>query len=266
MKNDNDTEKNWNYGTRVIWNGEMRHDGKKQWRKANNEPPLTLHSLLGVDEAKTQLLANTLRLKKGYKAHHAFLWGARGMGKSTLVQAVHHHVNERAKPSVILIQLHHRDMARVDDLLYELSGYHDPFIIFCDDVAFDSHEAHPFKTILEGGLTVTPPLFAFYVTSNLRHLQQTASDASISAIDPHVGDARNDRLALSDRFGLKLGFHHCDDATWRKMVRIHAALCDLDGDEGEWYEDADQWAIDRGRSGRSARNWAQSRRHGDGSK
>ena len=257
----NETKKNWDYGTRVIWNGT-----KEEFRKANNEPPLNLDSILGVDEAKTQLLRNTQLLQSGGKAHHALLWGARGMGKSTLVQAVHHHVNARAKPPVILIQLHHRDMERVDDLLYELRFYHDPFIIFCDDVAFDSHEAHPFKTILEGGLTVTPPLFAFYVTSNLRHLQQTASDASVSTIDPHVGDARNDRLALSDRFGLQLGFHPCDDATWREMVRHHAALCHIDGDESEWYEDADQWAINRGRSGRSARNWAQSRRHGDGSK
>ena len=76
----------------------MRHDEKKQWREANNEPPLTLDSILGVDEAKTQLLRNTQILQSGGKAHHSLLWGARGMGKSTLVQAVHHHVNERAKP------------------------------------------------------------------------------------------------------------------------------------------------------------------------
>ena len=250
----NDTAKKWDKGTRVIW-----HRDKEQWREANNKPPLNLDSILGVDEAKNQLLHNTQRLQRGDKAHHSLLWGARGMGKSTLVQAVHYHVNERAKPPVILIQLHHRDMERVDDLLYELSPYPDPFIIFCDDVAFDSQEAHPFKTILEGGLTVTPQLFAFYVTSNLRHLQQTASDDNISAIDPHVGDARDDRLSLSDRFGLWLGFHHCDDDTWREMVKSYAILCDLDGDESEWYEDANQWAINRGRSGRSARNWAQSR-------
>ena len=217
--------------------------------------PLDL--LLGIGDARDTLLENTRRFADGLPANNALLWGARGMGKSSLVKAVHGAVNEGRKRAarLILIEVHREDIATLPALLRKLRGEMRRFLLFCDDLSFDSGDTSykSLKGALEGGIEGRPENVLFYATSNRRHLmpremmENEAQDAIIS------GEAAEERISLSDRFGLWLGFHHCGQDEFLAMVENYVRHFDLDISKEPLEKKAIAWAASRGaRSGRVA--------------
>lgn len=221
-----------------------------------NRVPLDL--LRGVSEVRDTLLQNTLQFARGYGANNALLWGARGMGKSSLVKAVHAHVNQmqdRSLSRLVLIEINREDIDSLPDLMRALARHQARFIVFCDDLSFDAGEAtyKSLKSILDGGIEGRPDNTLFYATSNRRHLmpRDMIDNERATAINP--GEAIEEKVSLSDRFGLWLGFHQCDQPTYLAMVRGYADHYGLDVADEELVRRAIEWAATRGaRSGRVA--------------
>ncbi|WCL53119.1 ATP-binding protein [Gimibacter soli] len=213
-------------------------------------PPLAL--VLGVDRPRDALLENTRRFARGVAANNALLWGARGMGKSTLVKAVHQAVLAEAPLS--LVEIHREDIAALPALLAILKGADQRFIIFCDDLSFDQpdRDFKALKSVLEGGLEGRPDNVIFYATSNRRHLLPRRMMDQEAATGIHPTEAMDETIALSDRFGLWLGFYPCDQDIYLGIVRGYLAHFGLDtGDD--WMAAALEWSKTRGnRSGRTA--------------
>lgn len=218
---------------------------------------LPLDLLKGINRSRDTLLENTQRFSKGAAANNALLWGARGQGKSSLVKAVHAHINENrsGEERLKLIEVHREDIASLPVLLARLRTEPYRVIVFCDDLSFDAGETtyKSLKAALEGGLEGRPNNVLFYATSNRRHLlpRDMIDNESGSAINP--GDAIEEKVSLSDRFGLWLGFHKCSQDEYLAMVdAYHQHFC-LPGEAGELHRDALEWATTRGaRSGRVA--------------
>lgn len=211
--------------------------------------------LCGIDRVASILLDNTRRFAQGLPANNALLWGARGMGKSSLVKAVHAEVNREMPRALALIEIHREDIAHLPDLLHLLTRSPRRCVLFCDDLSFDSGETtyKSLKAVLEGGLEGRPSNVIFYATSNRRHLmaRQMIENERSSAI--HPGEAVEEKVSLSDRFGLWLGFHHCDQPTYLAMVRRYAAYYGLPVEPDQLEREALEWATTRGsRSGRVA--------------
>ena len=213
--------------------------------------PLTLYQ--GVDSQKTALLENAHRHARGLPAHDVLLWGARGMGKSSLVRAVQARIlaegHDMALVQVARDEMHSlgADLARLFD---ELAGVPRPFLLFLDDLAFDQSgaEVHALRALLDGGVQARPDTVRLVVTSNRRNLLP-ARLASADAEDASPRDSRDDQLALADRFGLKLGFHACDQNDYLAMVMAYGRAHGLEVNAAE----ALTWAAGRGaRSGRVA--------------
>lgn len=217
-----------------------------------------LSLLKGIDAVSDQLLQNTEQFARGMGANNALLWGARGMGKSSLVKAVHAHVNalgDRDVSALKLIEIHREDIETLPALMKTLAAAQSRFIVFCDDLSFDQGEAtyKSLKTILDGGLEGRPANVLFYATSNRRHLmpRDMIDNERATAINP--GEAIEEKVSLSDRFGLWLGFHNCDQDTYLAMVRGYAEHFGLTLPEDELRARAIEWAATRGaRSGRVA--------------
>lgn len=212
-----------------------------------NREPLSL--LKGIDSMRDILLANTKRFAKGLPANNALLWGARGMGKSSLVKAVHGEVE-----GVKLVEIHRDDIASLPRLLAHLRA--EPgkrFILFCDDLSFEAVDASykSLKTVLEGGIEGRPANVLFYATSNRRHLmpREMVENERSTAINP--GEAVEEKVSLSDRFGLWIGFHNCSQDDYLAMVRAYAKHHGLSVPQHQLDRDALEWA--RGRSSRSGR-------------
>lgn len=211
--------------------------------------------LCGIERVADILLENTRRFARGLPANNALLWGARGMGKSSLVKAVHAEVLRERPRSVVLIEIHREDIGHLPDLLHLLAHTERRCLLFCDDLSFDAGETtyKSLKAVLEGGLEGRPRNVLFYATSNRRHLmpRQMIENERSSAI--HPGEAVEEKVSLSDRFGLWLGFHHCDQATYLAMVRRYAAHYRLPVEAEQLERQALEWATTRGsRSGRVA--------------
>jgi predicted AAA+ superfamily ATPase len=214
-----------------------------------NRVPLPL--LKGIDRMRDTLLANTERFARGLPANNALLWGARGMGKSSLVKAVHGEVE-----GLKLVEIHREDIASLPHLLSHLraaSGQR--FILFCDDLSFEARDTSykSLKAVLEGGIEGRPPNVLFYATSNRRHLmpREMVDNERSTAINP--GEAVEEKLSLSDRFGLWIGFHNCSQDDYLDMVRSYAGHYRLDIPDDVLKEEALAWALGRGsRSGRVA--------------
>ena len=207
--------------------------------------------LQGIDRARDTLLANTLRFAAGRPANNAMLWGARGMGKSSLVKAVHAEALARLPASLVLIEIHREDIASLPALLDRLRQQDRRVLVFCDDLSFEREDADykALKSVLDGGIEGRPDNVLFYATSNRRHLmpRDMIENEAATAISP--GEAVEEKVSLSDRFGLWLGFHACDQATYLAMVAAYAAELGLSADPAE----ALAWAAGRGaRSGRVA--------------
>ncbi len=212
---------------------------------------VALGLLKGIEGAAGQLLDNTRRFASGLPANNALLWGARGMGKSSLVKAVH-----AETPGLKLIEIHREDIASLPTCLAHLkAAASERFIVFCDDLSFDKDDTSykSLKAVLEGGIEGRPENVLFYATSNRRHLmpRDMMENERSTAINP--SEAVEEKVSLSDRFGLWLGFHNCSQDEYLDMVRSYASHYALKLDDGELRSQALEWSITRGaRSGRVA--------------
>ena len=216
-----------------------------------NRLPLSL--IRGVDLVRDQLLENTVRFARGLPANNVLLWGARGMGKSSLVKAVH--AKAGAVGPLKLIEIHREDIGTLPDLLLLLNDRPERFVLFCDDLSFDHDDASykSLKTVLEGGIEGRPPNVVFYATSNRRHLlpRDMMENERSTAINP--SEAVEEKVSLSDRFGLWLGFHKCAQDDYLEMVEAYRMHFALPIAAEEVVPRALEWATTRGgRSGRVA--------------
>ena len=214
--------------------------------------------LKGVDRARDALLENTRRFARGLPANNALLWGARGMGKSSLVKAAHAAV--KAQPPLKLIEIHREDIESLPALMNRLRADPHRFLVFCDDLSFDGDDTSykSLKAVLEGGVEGRPENVLFYATSNRRHLlpRDMMDNERSTAINP--GEAVEEKVSLSDRFGLWLGFHKCNQDEYLEMVRGYCAHFSLDVPADQLERDALEWAATRGsRSGRTAWQFVQ---------
>ena len=222
---------------------------------------VALHLLRGIDHPARILLDNTHKFARGQPANNAMLWGARGMGKSSLVKAVHAAVNGAAPRALALIEIFRGDIATLPDLLDRLRETSRRILVFCDDLSFEREDADykALKSVLDGGIAGRPPNVLFYATSNRRHLmpRDMIENEAATAISP--GEAAEEKVSLSDRFGLWLGFHGCDQATYLAMVDSYAAEFGMGLDAAALRAAALEWAVTRGaRSGRVAWQFIQS--------
>jgi hypothetical protein len=225
--------------------------------------------LKGIARQAEILLENTRRFAAGLPANNALLWGARGMGKSSLVKAVHARVNEEAgnngeksggRDRLALVEIHREDIPSLPGLLHRLRGATRRCILFCDDLSFaDSDTSYKsLKAVLEGGIEGRPENVLFYATSNRRHLMPRDMIENERSTAIHTSEAVEEKVSLSDRFGLWLGFHNCDQNTYFAMVAGYAERYGLDLPEPQLRAEALEWSITRGgRSGRVAWQYIQ---------
>lgn len=215
--------------------------------------------LKGIGHQAGILLANTHNFARRLPANNALLWGARGTGKSSLIKAVHAKVNENLgkEPDqpLILVEIHRDDIPTLPRLLALLRESVRRCLLFCDDLSFDGEDSgyKSLKTVLEGGIEGRPDNVVFYATSNRRHLmpRHMIDNERSTAINP--SDAVEERVSLSDRFGLWLGFHNCDQQTYLDIIDGYAAHYELSIPKDDLHARANEWAVTRGaRSGRTA--------------
>ena len=216
--------------------------------------------LCGIDQVATILLENTRRFADGLPANNALLWGARGMGKSSLVKAVHGTLCAEKPGSLKLIEIHREDIDSLPVLLGKLANQDTRCLIFCDDLSFDDGETSykSLKAVLEGGIEGRPDNVIFYATSNRRHLmpRQMIENERSTAI--HPGEAVEEKVSLSDRFGLWLGFHNCNQETYLSMIDGYVRHFGLPCTPDRWQPEALEWSKTRGaRSGRVAWQFVQ---------
>jgi uncharacterized protein len=216
--------------------------------------------LKGIDRVRDLLVENTERFARSLPANNALLWGARGMGKSSLVKAIHAAVNSCSGRKVKLIEIHREDIESLPDLMTLLRVMPARFIVFCDDLSFDAEDTSykSLKAVLEGGIEGRPENVIFYATSNRRHLmpREMMENERSTAINP--GEAVEERVSLSDRFGLWLGFHRCSQDEYIDMVRGYVEYYRIGVDAETLRREALEWATTRGaRSGRVAWQFVQ---------
>lgn len=215
---------------------------------------IDIELLLGIDNAKRTLLKNTEQFAKGFPANNALLWGARGMGKSSLIKAVYNKISKHEK-NLKLIEIQREDLSSIHNLLSKLKNAKYRFVLFCDDLSFNNDDTSykSLKAVLDGGIGGKPENVIFYATSNRRHLmpRDMIENERSSAIDP--GEAIEEKVSLSDRFGLWLGFHSCDQDTFLDIIYGYCNAYKLDFEEAEIRAEAIEWQATRGsRSGRVA--------------
>ena len=216
--------------------------------------------LQGIDRQRDILLDNTRRFADGLPANNALLWGARGMGKSSLVKSVHAEINRQTPGRLVLVEIHREDIPSLPKLLGLLRAQSERALLFCDDLSFEAEDGSykSLKAVLEGGVEGRPENVLFYATSNRRHLisRQMIENERSTAINP--GEAVEEKVSLSDRFGLWLGFHACDQDTYFAMVEGYAGAYGLDVPVEQLRHEANEWSITRGaRSGRVAWQYIQ---------
>ncbi|QBX34790.1 ATP-binding protein [Paracoccus liaowanqingii] len=216
---------------------------------------VALDQLIGIDRAKQVLLDNTLQFARGFGANNALLWGARGMGKSSLVKAVHAEAVAQGLP-LVLVEIARDDLASVSRLLAVLGRASTRrFLLFSDDLSFGQEDVQykSLKAVLDGGISGRPNNVILYATSNRRHLMPREMIDNERATAIHPGEAVEEKVSLSDRFGLWLGFHPCDQDQFLAMVRGYCAIHGLDIDPDRLRAEAIEWQATRGaRSGRVA--------------
>ncbi|MEP5152564.1 ATP-binding protein [Planktotalea sp.] len=215
---------------------------------------VALDLLVGINRSRDTLLANTRQFAKGFPANNALLWGARGMGKSSLVKAVHGQLISEGL-DLKIVELQREDLPSVARLLKLLRGAPQRFLLFCDDLSFSHDDEHykSLKAVLDGGIEGRPDNVLLYATSNRRHLmpRDMIENERSSAINP--GEAVEEKVSLSDRFGLWLGFHPCDQDDYLAMIDGYCAAAGLSIDADVLRAEAIEWQATRGsRSGRVA--------------
>jgi predicted AAA+ superfamily ATPase len=214
-----------------------------------------LRLLQGVERQRDLLVANTLRFAAGHPANNAMLWGARGMGKSSLVKAAHAAALAQYPGSLALIEIEREDIGTLPELLTILRANTRRCLVFCDDLSFEREDSDykALKSVLDGGIEGRPASVLFYATSNRRHLmpRDMIENERATAINP--SEATEEKVSLSDRFGLWIGFHNCDQPTYFAMVEGYAADLGLDIAPEALRAEAAAWSVGRGgRSGRVA--------------
>ncbi len=235
--------------TAYLW-----HVAPDRLQPVPNVKRVALDLLIGIDRARDTLLANTEQFARGYAANNALLWGARGMGKSSLVKAIHAHVSNTH--ALKLIELQREDLPSVGRLLGLLRAAPDQrFVLFCDDLSFSHDDEHykSLKAVLDGGIEGRPENVILYATSNRRHLmpRDMIENERGSAINP--SEAVEEKVSLSDRFGLWLGFHPCDQDQYLEMISGYCAAYGVKIDADTLRAEAIEWQQTRGaRSGRVA--------------
>jgi predicted AAA+ superfamily ATPase len=221
---------------------------------------LDIEQLIGINRSRDTLLDNTRRFAAGYPANNALLWGARGMGKSSLVKAVHGTIAAETVGKLVLVEIHREDLSSLPRLLAVLRESPRRFILFCDDLSFDADDTtyKSLKAMLEGGIEGRPKNVLFYATSNRRHLMPRDMIENESSTGINPGEAVEEKVSLSDRFGLWLGFHNCDQDTFFEMLDDYVARYGLDIDRKTLRAEAIEWSMTRGaRSGRVAWQYIQ---------
>ena len=217
---------------------------------------IDINLLKGIDHTKSILIENTSQFSDGYPANNVLLWGARGMGKSSLVKSVHKVISSKSKNNrLILIEIFRDDIKTLPLLMSQLNNFKHRFIIFCDDLSFDNNENNykSLKTILDGGITERTENIIFYATSNRRHLMPRSmiENEKSTAISP--SESAEEKISLSDRFGLWLGFYQCSQDEYLSMIQSYAGYFNLEIKENKLKELAIEWSVTRGsRSGRVA--------------
>ncbi len=219
-----------------------------------------LSLLVGVERQKQLVLANTLQFARGFSANNAMLWGARGMGKSSLVKAAHAEANAERPGCLALIEIAREDIVSLPELLRILRGETRRCLVFCDDLSFEREDADykALKSVLDGGIEGRPENVLFYATSNRRHLmpREMIENEGSSAIN--AGEATEEKVSLSDRFGLWVGFHNADQEAYFAMVAGYAAELGLPVAADSLRAQAATWSTIRGgRSGRVAWQFVQ---------
>ena len=223
---------------------------------AHKNSQITMDLLVGIEGIKKQVLRNTVQFAKGFSANNTLLWGARGTGKSSLVKSVHKVVNDDY-PSLKLVEIQKDDLNSLDRLLSLLSNLeiNHRYIIFCDDLSFseENNEYKTLKILLEGGVLEKPENVLFYSTSNRKHLiaRQMIENEQSTEISP--SEAIEEKVSLSDRFGLVLGFYPCSQESYLEMIFLYKTVFDIPVDKKELFRGAIEWQQTRGgRSGRIA--------------
>ena len=222
---------------------------------------LDLHLLKGIDRQRDILLDNTRRFTRGLPANNALLWGSRGTGKSSLIKAVHAAVCAEADaPPPALVEIHREDVPTLPRLLYRLRRQERRCLVFCDDLSFEGADTSykSLKAVLDGGIEGRPENVVFYATSNRRHLMSRDMIENERSRAIHPGEAVEEKVSMSDRFGLWLGFHLCDQKTYFAIVEGYAAHYGLDLPPEDLQAEANEWSVTRGaRSGRVAWQYIQ---------
>lgn len=230
------------------------HTGPDRLEPVAQVSRVDLGLLVAVNRSRDTLLANTLHFAQGLPANNALLWGARGMGKSSLVKAVHAEVRARGH-DLKLVELSREDLPSVSRLLAVLRQAKARFVLFCDDLSFSHDDQHykSLKAVLDGGLEGRPENVILYATSNRRHLmpRDMIENERSTAINP--GEAVEEKVSLSDRFGLWLGFHPCSQDEYLAMIDGYCAAHGLQVAPAQLRAEAIEWQATRGgRSGRVA--------------
>jgi len=245
----------WNAADCFVWSPARQH--LQPIARPNR---VALKLIRGVDRVRDILHENTVRFAEGYAANNVLLWGARGMGKSSLVKAVHEDVRRESGVSLKLVEVHREDIASLPTLLDLLKDTPHRVIVFCDDLSFD-HDDTAYKSLkaaLDGGVEGRPDNVLFYATSNRRHLlpRHMMENEQSTAINP--SEAVEEKVSLSDRFGLWLGFHKCSQDDYLTMIDGYADHFKLPVDRERMHAEALEWATTRGaRSGRVAWQYIQ---------
>ena len=245
----------WNSADCFVWTP------LNSWLQPVKKPNrVALKLIRGVDHVRDILHDNTLRFAEGFAANNVLLWGARGMGKSSLVKAVHEDVRAAGHASLKLVEVHREDIHTLPALLDLLKDSAYRVIVFCDDLSFD-HDDTAYKSLkaaLDGGIEGRPDNVLFYATSNRRHLlpRHMMENEQSTAINP--SEAVEEKVSLSDRFGLWLGFHKCSQDDYLTMIDGYADHFNLGLERTVIHREALEWATTRGgRSGRVAWQYIQ---------
>ena len=251
-----DAAQSFGHADAFVWHPDGRLSEVKRVSRVD------LFLLKGIDRMRDILIENTERFASGLPANNALLWGARGMGKSSLVKAAHAAINLERKPAerLKLIEIHREDIESLPALMELLRAAPYRFIVFCDDLSFDGNDASykSLKAVLEGGIEGRPDNVILYATSNRRHLlaREMIENERSTAINP--GEAVEEKVSLSDRFGLWLGFHRCSQDEYLAMVKGYCGHFGIKLDEEELEREALEWSTTRGsRSGRVAWQFVQ---------
>lgn len=243
------TSVDWTAADAFVWHANPDH-----LEPIANVNRVDLELLHGIDRARDTLMANTQQFARGLPANNALLWGARGMGKSSLVKAVHGAIADEVQ-GLKLVEIQREDLPSIGRLLTLLRGIDVRVILYCDDLSFSHDDTHykSLKAVLDGGVTGRPDNVVFYATSNRRHLmpRDMIENERGSAINP--AEAVEEKVSLSDRFGLWLGFHSCDQDAYLIMVRQYCDAYGVEISDDDLRAEAVEWQATRGsRSGRVA--------------